>query len=160
MWSSFVETRITNQISRDLLSSNLAREAVWSWELKKVENQESLLHLLMPSLPPDPGLKDVGASTIDVVISDAPSPEDHSQDLIFEIFRVLRPGGKLACYEPMDGRTFEESEVSRLNYIEILLIPQKLKVNLTISGFTDTRITAEGQCVKVSSVVLLLFSQT
>jgi len=55
----------------------------------------------------------------------------------FEIYRVLRGDGIIACYEPMQNRTFEISE--------------KLRKNLTLSGFVDTTIYANESFVEVIS---------
>jgi len=53
---------------------------------------------------------------------------DQSLDVFFEIFRVLRPQGKLSYFSA--DRTFEVSE--------------KISSNLTIAGFADITITQDG----------------
>eukprot|EP01128_Nolandella_sp_AFSM9_P007453 TRINITY_DN4088_c0_g1_i1.p1 TRINITY_DN4088_c0_g1~~TRINITY_DN4088_c0_g1_i1.p1 ORF type:complete len:282 (-),score=78.89 TRINITY_DN4088_c0_g1_i1:234-1049(-) len=85
----------------------------------------------------EPKMDTVGAAMIDLVVTEASGSGDHSQALFFEIFRVLRAGGRLVCYEPLEGRTVEESE--------------NLKVNLTLSGFTDTKISANDTFIEVVS---------
>jgi len=76
-------------------------------------------------------------SSLDVVISKASSPNDHSLTLLLEIYRVLRGDGIFSCYEPLEDRTFEISE--------------NLKRNLTIAGFVSPKITASGVCVEIIS---------
>jgi len=85
----------------------------------------------------DPNLSTVSSSVLDVVISRAPSPQDHTLELFFEIYRVLRGDGVFACCEPLENRTFEVSE--------------NLKKNLTLSGFVDTTISVNGSFVEVIS---------
>jgi hypothetical protein len=74
---------------------------------------------------------------VDFLLSEAPSAADHSQTLFFDIFRVLRPDGVLALYEPLEGRTFEVSE--------------KLKGALTLAGFINTIITPNPPYVEITS---------
>jgi len=84
-----------------------------------------------------PNLSTVSSSVLDVVISRASSSQDHTLELFFEIYRVLRGDGIFACYEPLENRTFEVSE--------------NLKRNLTVSGFVDTNISVNGSFVEVIS---------
>jgi len=77
------------------------------------------------------------SSSIDVVISRASSPQDHTLELFFEIYRVLRGDGIFVCYEPLENRTFTISE--------------NLKKNLTLSGFVDTTISVKDSFVEVFS---------
>jgi len=84
-----------------------------------------------------PNLSNVGSSVLDVVISRAPAPQDHTLALFFEIFRVLRGDGVFACYEPLENRTFDVSDA--------------LKKNLTLSGFVDTTISPCDSFVEVIS---------
>jgi hypothetical protein len=77
----------------------------------------------------------VGTSSLDVVVSRSPSPQEHTMNLFFEVFRVLRGDGVFACYEPLENRTFQDSE--------------KLRTNLTLAGFLNPTITASGAFIQV-----------
>jgi len=85
----------------------------------------------------EPKFKSVGDLSLDVVISRAPSSSDHPLDLFFQVFRALRGDGTFVCYEPLENRTFQESD--------------KLKGNLTLAGFLNPSITLSGQWVQVSA---------
>jgi len=77
----------------------------------------------------------VPPSSLDVVISKASSPSDHSITFLLEIYRVLRGDGIFACYEPLENRTFELSE--------------NLKRNLTITGFVSPKINSSGVFIEI-----------
>jgi len=100
-------------------------------ELKKIIKNGSLLIGTQQEL----NLSGVPSSSLDVVISKASSPSDHSLTLLLELYRVLRGDGLFVCYEPLENRTFEISE--------------NLKRNLTIAGFISTKITASGTFIEI-----------
>jgi len=85
----------------------------------------------------EPNLKSTSPSTVDVVISRAPSSQEHTLQLFFEVYRVLCGDGIFVCYEPFENRTFEVSE--------------NLKKNLTLSGFVETTISMSDTFVEVIS---------
>jgi len=85
----------------------------------------------------DTNLKEVGDLSLDVVISRAPSPTEHTQNLFFEVFRVLKGDGTFACYEPLENRSFQDSEA--------------LRTNLTLAGFLNPTISQSGTWVQVLS---------
>lgn len=86
---------------------------------------------------------------VDLVLSEAPAFTDHTQSLLFDAFRVLRPDASLRLYEPLDGRTFEVSE--------------KLKGHLTLAGFLTPTLIASPPYIEVrpflGSLTVSLFSQ-
>jgi len=84
-----------------------------------------------------PNLDGVGGGTVDVVLSEAPSFNDHTLDLLMALFRVLRADGTLVLLEPLEGRSYDVSE--------------KLKGQLTMSGFVSTTITPNPPNVEVMS---------
>jgi len=83
----------------------------------------------------EPNLSQVGNLSLDVVVSRAPSPKEHTLNLFFEVFRVLRGDGVFACYEPLENRTFQDSE--------------KLRGTLILAGFQNPTISANGSFVQV-----------
>eukprot|EP01125_Pyxidicula_operculata_P004827 TRINITY_DN17_c0_g1_i2.p1 TRINITY_DN17_c0_g1~~TRINITY_DN17_c0_g1_i2.p1 ORF type:complete len:282 (+),score=62.27 TRINITY_DN17_c0_g1_i2:74-919(+) len=84
----------------------------------------------------DSNLGSVSNSSLDIVISQSPSPTDHTLNLFFEIFRVLRGDGAFICYEPIENRTFEISE--------------NLTRNLTVAGFVTPVIKSQGSLIEIS----------
>jgi hypothetical protein len=76
----------------------------------------------------------LGDSSVDVVITQGVSVPLH---VLFEAFRLLRSGGALACYEPLQNRTFEQAEA--------------LNKNLLLAGFVDSHVESEGKYVRVVS---------
>jgi len=110
---------------------NYPLNSTFSDELKKIIKNGSLLIGTQQEM----NLFRVPPSSLDVVISKASSPSDHSLPLLLEIYRVLRGDGIFACYEPLEDRTFEISE--------------NLKRNLTIAGFISPKITASGLYVEI-----------
>jgi len=83
----------------------------------------------------EPNFTQVGDLSLDVVISRSPSTAEHATNLFFQVFRVLRGDGTFACYEPLEHRTFQDSE--------------QLKANLTLAGFLNPTITMSGSWIQV-----------
>jgi len=83
----------------------------------------------------EPNLQGVGDLSLDAVISRSPSPEEHNLSLFFAVYRVLRGDGTFACYEPLENRTFQNSET--------------LKTNLTLAGFLNPTISSNGGWIQV-----------
>jgi len=83
----------------------------------------------------EPNFAQVGDLSLDVVISRSPGPVEHTLNLFFQVFRVLRGDGTFVCYEPLENRTFQDSE--------------QLKANLTLAGFLNPTITMSGSWIQV-----------
>ena len=78
----------------------------------------------------------LGVNKFDVVVSVATSPEDHSQSLLLELWKVLKPSGSIKLLELFD-RTFELSS--------------RLSNNLTLAGFSNQTTSAVDFVVMVTS---------
>jgi hypothetical protein len=79
----------------------------------------------------------IDSSSVDGVISYAADQSLHNSDLLAGLIAVLKPGGFLVLYEPLQGRTFNSSE--------------ELSRRLILSGFINTKIAASGEFIEVCS---------
>lgn len=82
-------------------------------------------------------LLEIKDATHDIVISLSQALHNHTQDLLFEAIRVLKPNGILACYEPMENRKFEDSV--------------SLSERLTLAGFVETKISNTHNAIEIVS---------
>jgi len=130
-------TKLTISIGHQVVlltgNPNYPPNATHASDIKQIVQNGSVL----TGTQRESNLSNVSSSVIDVVISRAASPQDHSLELFFEIYRVLRGDGVFACYEPLENRTFDVSE--------------NLKKILTLSGFVNTSIAVNGSFVEVIS---------
>jgi len=83
------------------------------------------------------GLSQVADNTADQVLSYTDVSGRHGQDLVFELVRILKPGGTVTITEPLAGRTRQHSE--------------QLSAALTLAGFTNTTITPNSNNVEFSA---------
>lgn len=83
----------------------------------------------------DTDLKSYANDTADGIISIANVSGAHSQDQLFELIRILKPGGSLVVNEPLAGRTSQHS--------------MQLSSSLTLAGFTNISINSTGEFTEV-----------
>jgi len=90
-------------------------------KIKESLNNENIINLISFE-----GISKILSESVDFVISIVSKPGQHTQEIIFDIGRILKPKGISVIYEPLLNRTFDMSD--------------KLKTNLIFAGFINSKI--------------------
>ncbi|OXU29259.1 hypothetical protein TSAR_007504 [Trichomalopsis sarcophagae] len=101
------------------------------------------------------------SSSVDVVLSGFTTPFNHSDDLLKELLRVLKPKGVFVAHEPLDktNETDFSSQKAKVKLTGFLLQDKEPRAITSVDGKNVCEIVAEKPYYEIGSSIKLSFSQ-